>query len=392
MNSMLQLPEPRDWQSTALESWSGEMRGIAKVVTGGGKTVFAGMCINAFYSDGGSRVAIIVPTTALRDQWYSIMTSSWGIPTLNIATSRDEAYADDWSVLILVINTARDVVPNLDCQTDSLLIVDECHRAASEENRKSMTGSWRSTLGLSATPERQYDDFFETVLEPALGGIIIDYDYNQAYEDGVISDFNLSNYKVEFTPEEAEAYSDYTRSIISERRFLERHGLSTSEKLERLLMLRASVSKNAELRLPVAVGLIQAVVPRKTILFHESIDHIEAMAIVLSEMGIDCRTYHSKLSPMRARESLSLFVDNSIEVLLTCRALDEGFDLPDIEVGIVASMTKSPRQRIQRLGRLLRRVEGKVAEIKTIHTMHEDDMLEREAEDMQGAREIKWFG
>ena len=291
----------------------------------------------------GSRVAIIVPTTALRDQWYSIMTSSWGIPTRNIATSRDEAHADDWSVLILVINTARDVVPNLDCQMESLLIVDECHRAASEENRKSMTGKGRrSTLGLSATPERQYDDFFETVLEPALGGIIIDYDYNQAYEDGVISDFNLSNYKVEFTPEEAEAYSDYTRSIISERRFLERHGLSTSEKLERLLMLRASVSKNAELRLPVAVGLIQAVVPRKTILFHESIDHIEAMAIVLSDMGIDCRTYHSKLSPMRARESLSLFVDNSIEVLLTCRALDEGFDLPDIEVGIVASMTKAP--------------------------------------------------
>jgi superfamily II DNA or RNA helicase len=72
--------------------------------------------------------------------------------------------------------------------------------------------------------------------------------------------------------------------------------------------------------------------------------------------------------------------------------LDEGFDLPDIEVGIIASMTKSPRQRIQRLGRILRKVEGKVAEIKTIHTFHEEEMLEKEAAALQGAVNVRWFG
>ena len=255
-----------------------------------------------------------------------------------------------------------------------------------------MTGKWLATLGLSATPERQYDDFFETVLEPSLGRIIIDYDYSQAFKDGVISGFRLTNHKVELTPDESQRYSDFTKKIARERSYLNKEGLRTSEKLERLLMFRASVSKNAELRLPVAVGLIQSVMPRKTILFHESIDHIEAISLVLQEMGVDCRTYHSKLSPIRARESLSLFVDNSIDVLLTCRSLDEGFDLPDIEVGIVASMTKSPRQRIQRLGRILRKVEGKVAEIKTIHTMHEDDILIEEAERLEGAESIRWYG
>ena len=84
---MLQLPEPRDWQIKAKRTWSSEMRGIAKVVTGGGKTVFAGACINEFYSTGESRVVIIVPTTALRDQWYSIMTSAWGIAAEEIADS-----------------------------------------------------------------------------------------------------------------------------------------------------------------------------------------------------------------------------------------------------------------------------------------------------------------
>jgi superfamily II DNA or RNA helicase len=368
------------------------MRGIAKVVTGGGKTVFAGMCINEFHSTGKGRVVVVVPTTALWDQWYSIMCTSWGIPSEQIATTREEAGSSEWTILLLVINTAREVIPNLNCQTESLLIVDECHRAASEINRRSLTGQWSATLGLSATPERQYDNFFETILEPKLGRIIIDYDYPQAFKDGVISGFRLTNHRVELTAEESKRYGDFSKKIMQEIGVLKAQGLTTSERLERLLMLRASVSKNAEMRLPVSVALIQSVMPRKTILFHESIDHIEAISIVLQDMGIDCRTYHSKLSKIRSRQSLSLFIDGSIDVLLTCRALDEGFDLPDIEVGIVASMTKSPRQRIQRLGRILRKVEGKIAEIKTIHTFHEDGVLKEEADRLEGAESIRWYG
>ena len=389
---MLQLPKPRDWQKVAIESWKEDMRGIAKVVTGGGKTVFAGMCINEFLSKYGCKVVIVVPTTALRDQWHSVMNSSWQIPDNEIITKKEDLNSKDWKYLVLVVNTARDVIPTLKIQSQSFLIVDECHRAASEKNRKCLVGEWQATLGLSATPERQFDDFFETILVPSLGSIMIDYDYNSAYEDRVISDFNLTNHRVEFTEDEEEKYSDLSRKITFEVRRLKDEGLRTSDRLERLLMLRASVSKNAELRLPVAVALIQSVLPRKTILFHESIPHIEAISIVLQDLGIDCRTYHSKLSPFRAKESLSLFIDGTIDVLLTCRALDEGFDLPDIEVGIVASMTKSPRQRIQRLGRILRKVDGKTAEIKTIHTLHEELFLRAEAEKLEGTTSIRWFG
>ena len=367
------------------------MKGIAKVVTGGGKTVLQG-CALTHISTGGGQVVIVVPTKALRDQWYSIITSSWGVPSDIVATSRVEESQINWLVLLLVINTARDVIPTLSCQPRSMLIVDECHRSASKENRKSMDGEWDATLGLSATPERQYDDFFDTVLQPKLGEIIIDYDYTDASIDGVISDFKLTNHRVQFTPEELEKYNGLTKSIAVEISKLKQQGLNTSKKLDLLRMARGRVSKNAVDRLPVAVKLIESVLPKKTILFHENIQHIEALAIVLRNRGIDCRTYHTKLSPFRARESLSLFIDNSIEVLLTCRALDEGFDLPDIEVGIVASMTKSPRQRIQRLGRILRQVDGKTAEIKTIHTIHEEELLMNEAENLTGAESIRWFG
>ena len=82
---MLHLPSPRKWQEEAIKSWENNMSGIAKVVTGGGKTVFAGMCINKFISSGYEKVVIIVPTTALRDQWYSIMCNSWKLSIENLS-------------------------------------------------------------------------------------------------------------------------------------------------------------------------------------------------------------------------------------------------------------------------------------------------------------------
>lgn len=50
-----------------------------------------------------------------------------------------------------------------------------------------------------------------------------------------------------------------------------------------------------------------------------------------------------------------------IRVISTARALDEGFDYPDINASIVASGTSKTRQSIQRLGRMIRQKDGKLA-------------------------------
>lgn len=390
-NVVFNLPQPRKWQDKALVEWKKNTRGIAKVVTGGGKTVFAGMCANSLNSEK-LRVFIIVPTKALRDQWFVNITMKWNFNYEKVAIDKTSILTNGWEIAICVVNTARTINHEIQNKEDIFLIADECHTAGTEKNRVALEGNWRATLGLSATPERQYDDFFEEVLIPRLGNVIVDYDYSSAAKDKVISKFKLSNHRVDFTGDEQAEYEKITRRIAIEKSSLKKSGMNSSDKLERLFIKRASISKNAELRLPVAATLIARSVPKKTILFHESIHQIEALSLVLADQGIDCRTYHSKMSDVRRLESLGLFVSGAIEVLLTCRALDEGFDLPDIEVGIIASMTKSPRQRIQRLGRILRKLDGKTAEIKTIHTFHEDDMLRAEASNLNDALEIKWFG
>ena len=157
-------------------------------------------------------------------------------------------------------------------------------------------------------------------------------------------------------------------------------------------MLRSTVSKRAEFRTPIAANLIKSLIPRKIILFHESIDEIEALNQYLVSIGIDSKTYHSKMTRKSKLLALRQFIRSEVDVLLTCRALDEGFDLPDIEVGIFAAMTKSPRQRIQRLGRVLRPVEGKIADIRTLYTLHEEEFLQRESEALGNICEITWMG
>ena len=51
------------------------------------------------------------------------------------------------------------------------------------------TNNWNATLGLSATPERDYDDNFYIIIKKILGDIIFDYDYIDAREDEVIVNF-----------------------------------------------------------------------------------------------------------------------------------------------------------------------------------------------------------
>lgn len=389
----LKLPSPREWQLEAIESWTNNhYKGIVKVVTGGGKTVFSGYCLSEIFKfSPDSNVLIIVPTIVLRDQWFSILVHSWGVEQEEVSTELVDGNSKKFT--IIVVNTAAKRELSRWFNDKSVLIVDECHKTASEVFRRIYDyGFWKYTLGLSATPERQYDTFFEDILIPSLGEIVFNYDYVRADDDKVIAPFTLTHHKVPFTQRESEKYDDFTKKIAIEHAKLKMNGEQNSERLKSLYMRRSTVSKRAEFRAPIAAKLIKNLIPKKIILFHESIDEIEALNAYLVSLGIDSKTYHSRLTPKSKLLALRQFIRSEIDVLLTCRALDEGFDLPDIEVGIFAAMTKSPRQRIQRLGRILRPLDGKKADIRTLYTLHEEGFLLNESESLNEICQVKWMG
>ena len=96
---------------------------------------------------------------------------------------------------------------------------------------------------------------------------------------------------------------------------------------------------------------------------------------------------------MIRRDNLRLYRQGIFDVLVSCRALDEGMNVPETAVAIVASSTASYRQRIQRLGRVLRPAPGKrMASIYTIYaTNQEEERLKEEAAGLQNAEAVQWF-
>lgn len=386
---------PRDWQNKAILNWSNNSnRGIAKVVTGGGKTYFAMMCILNFRKTNENvNYLIVVPTLALRDQWLLDI-----LEGLNV--SREEIYChgidkkvlDRHRIIIMVINSARTHSQSLTSNGEWMLIVDECHRAASEENRKSLEGDWLATLGLSATPERQYDDWFSEFLIPKLGPIISEYNYKDAKKDGVIVDFELRNYKVPLTDEEKEKQDELSKKIAIEKSIIAKEGRFESPRLLNLYLQRSRLSQKAEFRIPLALKICQEHLGKRILIFHELIESANQVTRMLDELGFRVAVYHSKISPTQRLINLSQYREGSIDVLVTCKALDEGLNVPNTEVGIIIASTRSNRQRIQRMGRILRISEGKdIGIIISLYTESDEDSLKKEAGELEEVSEIKWF-
>ncbi len=388
--------KPRDWQRRALLAWTNnECRGIVDVVTGAGKTAFAELCMEYGRSHGlAMRFTIIVPTLALLDQWYVSLTDELGLSKTDLAAYSGEGVpAEPHLVNLMVLNTARDHAPRLsEIEHRTFLIVDECHRAGSPENARALEGPYSASLGLSATPKREYDEALEEIIAPRLGPILYRYDYNDARADGVIAPYDLINAKVLLTQPEQERYDAYTTRLARLMR-LRRDGEDIEDRIRRLLRERASVSASAAMRIPAAVRLAEQHRGSRIIIFHEHIKAAQTMLELLKARGHQAAAYHSRLGPVMRRDNLELFRRGRFSVLVSCRALDEGVNVPEATVAIIASSTASTRQRVQRLGRVLRPAPGKErALIYTIYaTSIEERRLAEEALKLQGAESVSWL-
>lgn len=394
MTSWKLTGEPREWQRTALTEWrEGGRRGIARVVTGAGKTYFAQMCIADWAADHPEgRVIIVVPTLALLDQWYIDLEEDLGVKARDIAVYSGEQRATTPArINLMVLNTARSLAQRVSRDAYSFLIVDECHRAAAPANAQALQGEHDATLGLSATPERQYDDGLEAVLVPALGPIMFTYGYDAARRDEVITEFILVNVGISLSTDEQTEYDRLTKRVgMAVRRY--KTGEDDGSRLKIVLRQRASVSANAAVRIPVAVALADRHRGKRTVIFHESIAAAESIQRVLAGRDHNATLYHSRIPPAVRRDNLRLFRRGAFSVLVSCRALDEGVNVPETEIGIIASSTASTRQRIQRLGRVLRPAARK--DCATVYTVYateiEERRLQEEADKLEAAKEVRW--
>ena len=397
------------WQKDCLEAWkNNNRRGIVHVVTGAGKTVFALAAIDEakeLFPD--MAVRIVVPTIPLARQWekslfYHTNDNNWrpGFFSENPGLFFGERHDDPTGrLMIYVINSARGKLSahirrDLALNRHILLICDECHHCQSKENRKIfgflteevLSGDLYMSLGLSATPFGTEND---PILIRALGKEIYRYDFNAAVSEGVISSFTVGEIAASFYENELEKYSELSAEIgallrkllsvyprlnnLNENDFMKavsaiakKADMDPEEPAAAFLLVtfeRKRLTNLAAARTACCLEILKRLTDKdRVLIFCERISQAEELTqIIRRTFGDVCGIYHSKIVKEARARILREFREGRTRILVSCRCLDEGIDVPDANIGIVMSSSAVERQRIQRLGRVIRKAREKAA-------------------------------
>jgi superfamily II DNA or RNA helicase len=430
------------WQEECLKIWlDNGCKGIVNVVTGAGKTALAAAAIERLMIEKDSlRVKIVVPKTFLVRQWSRALMEYLQVPREDIGIYSGSRKSDpDRKFMIYVINSARHslarhTLNDLLNLNPVLLVADECHHYGTEENAKIFDFyPWRLagrpggahhahnlliasntpvyTLGLSATP---FCEHFTDILVPCLGSEIYRFSFYNALSADIINRFAVFHVCLRFTAYEQELYDEFTDKIIMALAKLRKHNPDTgardsssfflklrrlagkggeaSELAKAVLLLtyqRKNIVYHANSRVRCVYDLVRLIrKDAKIIIFGERIETADEIYrglndIFPNESGI----YHSGKHKNVGESALKRFEDGEIRILISCRTLDEGLSVTSADVAVIVSSTSSARQRIQRLGRILRKKDnGRRAYFYYLYidgTTEETDFLQDHTRDLE---------
>lgn len=375
-----------EWQKDALRAWEGSgWRGVVEAVTGTGKTM-VGVAAALQEVRRRGQVVVLVPTVELQRQWA--MQLATRLPALHAAGRMGAGGGDSLAshdVLVAVVNSARarDTRPT---RRGGLLVADECHRYGSSFNRLALDERFQRRLGLSATYARD-DGGNAEWLDPYFGGTCFRLGYDRAVREGIVARFSVALVGVELPAGERALYEDLTDQMRALWRVLvERFGVP-EEPFEAFMRSVASLAEGDEAGSSAARCYRRAMLERRrllagteakdqalvrlapeiraatrTIVFTQSIAAAERMKGVLAGCGFRAAAVHSAMAPRERAEILPRFSDGALDVLVAPRVLDEGIDVPAADLAVIAGASRSRRQMVQRMGRVLRRKpDGRLA-------------------------------
>lgn len=401
------------WQKECLERWfANNGRGMVQAVTGSGKTLLALTVARRLEKtlDGKLHVKIVVPTAALMRQWNRelrqfLANSDFSGESMALGSLQGEIGmrgggckdSADRKYMIYVINSARyelarQILAELRRGEAVFLIADECHRYDSGQNRLIFEflpyikpyEPYFFSMGLSATlPFGEARRYLATVLGPK----IYSYGMDEASARRTICQYDVYHIRLSFESGEREEYEELTeRMAVLYNKLVRTHpilkNIGQKERFEMLrrlagdkdrriaeaasLYMRLSFKRKrlvclASARTVCACDLIERLDSREKILiFGERIGQVEELYRLMEEKYSGrVGKYHSKMGQQANKNILERFRMGDIRILIACKAMDEGIDIPDASVGIILSGTSTRRQRVQRLGRIIRKKEGK---------------------------------
>jgi superfamily II DNA or RNA helicase len=384
------------WQHRALDAWRRRSyRGVVEAVTGAGKTRIALVAAAEHLVEGG-HVAVVVPTVALADQWIGEFRQHLAprfANELRIGRFDHRGVTLNSHDVIVATSSAGMSWHLLPAGFDGLLIADECHHYGSERWSAVLEEPFRKRLGLTATYDRD-DSGLETYLDPFFGGVCYSTDYREALRDNVIAHFVVAFVGIPFTAEERIRYEDeLAKARHYRKRLMDQYDVPSEpfgDFIRAVHRLRTEgtgpaavtagmyltafgrcreVLATAEgklVRLRMLVSLIRSA--ERTIVFTQTKKAARDAAAILRAAGVQADVLESSMDIDERRIVFTDFERGDTELLAAPRLLDEGIDVPAADLAVVLASSRSKRQMIQRMGRVLRKKpDGRRARIIVLY-------------------------
>lgn len=407
--------QPRDYQIEAYNKWKSEpnkQKGLFAMATGTGKTLTSLNClINIYTKFGFYKAIILVPTIILVDQWEQechkfnftniikicSKNHNWQNELDSIKNKEEFNYSGKESSYIIIATYASFARENIfhslmdfnkKATKQILLIADEAHNMGAGRILDRLEGvKIARRIGLSATPERQFDEKGNKALMSFFGCSSDEFTFEYSMQEAIDNNFLCRYYYYPHVVQLADdEMTEYIKISVQLSKFFnyDKNSFPQSDDiLMRLLLKRKRIIHKARNKESIFREILENRYKEKGNLKYTLVyvpegsipDDSNADIFDNSEsLGIDEETDHlidnytqivQDISPITTVKKfisgvkernliLDDFAKGKLEVLTSMKCLDEGVDVPRSELAIFCASTGNPRQFIQRRGRILR--------------------------------------
>ncbi|HEY3415659.1 MAG TPA: DEAD/DEAH box helicase family protein [Armatimonadota bacterium] len=344
----------RPYQQEAFHAWEQAGRcGTIVLPTGSGKTFVALAAMAAV----GRSTLVVAPTIDLMSQWYALLVDAFRTEVGILGGG----YHEVRDVTVTTYDSAFRYAAEYGNRFD-LVIFDEVHHLPSPSNRQIplLSTAW-CRLGLTATYERE--DGAHAELEYLIGPVV----YQRSILDlkgDFLADYEVIRIRTTLLDEEAARYAEYARQyhgclkhlglnpyISGWEELVKRSGYD--EHARKALVAKAEMKRlvvGSERKLEVLDTLLKQHHQERVLIFTEQNDLVYRIS---REFLLPAITYQTKT---RERKwILDGFKEGTFHAIVTSKVLNEGIDVPAAKVAVILSGSASPREHVQRLGRILRK-------------------------------------
>ncbi|GAB3423623.1 hypothetical protein GCM10027435_29830 [Haloparvum alkalitolerans] len=331
----------REWVDTFLDERSGVYVGPP----GSGKTVAA----VATLTEVGGESLVLVPSRELADQWEAELLAHSTLKPDDIG----QYHGGEKEIAPVTIATYQTAGMDrhrslFDSREWGLIVYDEAHHIPSPVFSRSAELQAKHRLGLSATPVRETgsEEEIYTLIGPPIGA-----DWDSLFEAGFVQEPEV---EIRYVPWRDEmARNEYVSTRGRERRRIAAENPAKIEETERLLDQHPD---------------------KKALVFVEYLDQGKDLAAALEAPFISGETRHGERNRLFER-----FREGDLDTLVVSRVGDEGIDLPDAELAVVASgLGGSRRQGAQRAGRTMRPTGSALVYVLATRGSSEEEFAQRQ--------------